>query len=68
MSKADAVAFLDRVESDKRLSAALAGLVPDSSAVLATVHSAGFDVTESELHEAAAARYGTLLTPELEEV
>lgn len=64
MSAPDAVAFLDRVEADEPFAATLESLMPDVSAVIAEVRSAGFDVTESELRDAALARYGDLLSPE----
>jgi predicted ribosomally synthesized peptide with nif11-like leader len=64
MSKADAVAFLERAESDEHFASDLESVREDQQAVLARVHAAGFDATPDEIREAFTDRYGAELTPE----
>jgi predicted ribosomally synthesized peptide with nif11-like leader len=63
MSQADAVAFLERVESDEEFAADLESVKQDRDAVRAKVQAAGFDATPDEIREAFVDRYGVELTP-----
>lgn len=49
MSKPDAVAFLERVESDEEFGAELESVKQDRDAVRAKVQAAGFDATPDEI-------------------
>jgi predicted ribosomally synthesized peptide with nif11-like leader len=64
MSKADAVAFLERVETDEQFASELESAKEDQQAVRAKVQAAGFDATPDEIVEAITDRYGVELTPE----
>jgi predicted ribosomally synthesized peptide with nif11-like leader len=64
MSKADADAFLERVETDEQFAADLESVKEDREAVQAKVRAAGFDATPDEILEAVTDRYGVELTPE----
>jgi predicted ribosomally synthesized peptide with nif11-like leader len=64
MSQADAVAFVERVESDEEFAKELESIRQDPSAVVERVHAAGFDATPEEIREAFIDRYGAELTPE----
>jgi predicted ribosomally synthesized peptide with nif11-like leader len=64
LSQADAVAFLDRVESDEEFAKELESLREDPPAVIDKVHAAGFEATPDEIREAFLERYGAELTPE----
>jgi predicted ribosomally synthesized peptide with nif11-like leader len=64
MSQADAVAFLERVESDEEFAKELESIRQDPGAVVGRVHAAGFDATPEEIREAFIDRYGAELTPE----
>lgn len=64
MSISDAVAFLERAETDKEFAAEVESAKGDQRAVLAKVRAAGFDVNEEEITEAFTDRYGAELTPE----
>ena len=64
MSKTDAVAFLERVESDEPLARELEALKDNPNAVYEKVKAAGFDARPEEIREAVAERYGAELTPE----
>jgi predicted ribosomally synthesized peptide with nif11-like leader len=64
MSMTDAMAFLERAETDKEFSAEFDEVKHDQTAVLAKVHEAGYDVTQDEVLQAFMDRYGAELTPE----
>jgi predicted ribosomally synthesized peptide with nif11-like leader len=64
MSQTDAVAFLERVETDEELARDLASRSEDRPAVLERIRSEGFDVEPEEVREAFLERYGAELTPE----
>jgi predicted ribosomally synthesized peptide with nif11-like leader len=64
MSQADAVAFLERVESDEEFAKELESQKDDPNAVVEKVHAAGFEATPDEIREAFLERYGAELTPE----
>jgi predicted ribosomally synthesized peptide with nif11-like leader len=64
MSQEQAVAFLDRVESDEAFARELESLRQDPAAALEKVHAAGFDATPDEVREAFLERYGAELTQE----
>jgi predicted ribosomally synthesized peptide with nif11-like leader len=57
------VAFLDRVEDDETFASDLQSVCGDPDSVLAKLHADGFDVTQDEVGEAFAERYGVELTP-----
>ena len=64
MSMTDAVAFLERAETDPEFAADVESVKEDQQAVLAKVQAAGYDVTPDEILEAFTDRYGVELTPE----
>jgi predicted ribosomally synthesized peptide with nif11-like leader len=64
MSQADAVAFLERVESDESFAKDLESVKENPPAVVEKVHASGFDATPDEIREAFMERYGVELTPE----
>jgi predicted ribosomally synthesized peptide with nif11-like leader len=64
MSQADAVAFLERVESDEDFTKELESVKENPDAVVEKVRAAGFDATPDEIREAFADRYGVELAPE----
>ena len=64
MSQADAVAFLDRVETDEDFASELESLRADPETVHARVVAAGFDASPEEIREAFVDRYGSELTHE----
>jgi predicted ribosomally synthesized peptide with nif11-like leader len=64
MSQEQAVAFLDRVESDEDFAKELESLREDSPVVVERVHAAGFDAAPEEIREAFLERYGAELTQE----
>jgi predicted ribosomally synthesized peptide with nif11-like leader len=64
MSKTDAVAFLERVESDESFARELEALKDNPDGVYEKVKAAGFDAQPEEIREAVAERYGAQLTPE----
>jgi predicted ribosomally synthesized peptide with nif11-like leader len=64
MSQEQAVAFLDRVESDEDFAKELESLREDPPAVVERVHAAGFDAAPEEIREAFLERYGAELTQE----
>jgi predicted ribosomally synthesized peptide with nif11-like leader len=64
MSMTDAVAFLERAETDDAFAADVESVKDDQEAVLAKVRAAGYDVTPDEIKEAFIDRYGAELTPE----
>jgi predicted ribosomally synthesized peptide with nif11-like leader len=64
MSQADAVSFLERLESDENFAKELESVRENPPAVVEKVHAAGFDATPDEIREAFADRYGAELTPE----
>jgi predicted ribosomally synthesized peptide with nif11-like leader len=53
MSQADAVAFLERVESDEEFAKEPESIRQDENAVVEKGHSAGFDATPDEVREAS---------------
>jgi predicted ribosomally synthesized peptide with nif11-like leader len=64
MSQADAVAFIERAESDESFAKELESVKDNPSAVLEKVHTAGFYATPEEIREAFMDRYGVELTQE----
>lgn len=64
MSSSDAVAFMDRAESDEVFAESIEAVKDDQGAVLEKIHDAGFDVTPDEIRDAFLDRYGAELTPE----
>jgi predicted ribosomally synthesized peptide with nif11-like leader len=64
MSQADAVAFLERVESDESFAKQLESAKDNPDAVVEKVRSAGFDASPDEIREAFTDRYGIELTQE----
>lgn len=64
MSQADAVAFLERVESDESFAKQLESAKDNPDAVVDKLRSAGFDASPDEIREAFADRYGIELTQE----
>lgn len=64
MSMTDAVAFIERAETDKEFAADLETAKGDQQAVLAKVRGYGYDVSEEEVIDAFTERYGVELTPE----
>jgi predicted ribosomally synthesized peptide with nif11-like leader len=64
MSQSDAVAFLERAETDEAFAADVEKAQGNQQAVLAKVKEAGYDVSEEEIYEAFTDRYGLELTPE----
>ena len=64
MSTTDAVAFIERAETDKEFAADLETAKGDQQAVLAKVRGYGYDVTAEEVTDAFVDRYGAELTPE----
>ena len=64
MSQEQAVAFLERLESDEDFARELRSIREDPVAVGERVHAAGFDATPDEIREAFIERYGSELTPE----
>jgi predicted ribosomally synthesized peptide with nif11-like leader len=64
MSRSDAVAFLERAETDVDFAKEFEPLKDDQQAVLAKVREAGYDVTPDDVLEAFSERYGLELTPE----
>jgi predicted ribosomally synthesized peptide with nif11-like leader len=69
VSGSDAVAFLERAESDESFAKQLEAVAEDPQAVLEKLRTAGFDATAEEIREAFLERYGADLTPEqLEQV
>jgi predicted ribosomally synthesized peptide with nif11-like leader len=64
MSQTDAVAFLEKVETDEEFAKELAALREDPPAVLERIRGEGFDVQPEEVREAFLERYGAELTQE----
>ena len=64
MSQADAVAFLERLESDEEFAKELESIRQDPNAVIERMHAAGFDATPDEIREAFLDHYGAELTQE----
>src|SRR5690349_11996887 len=64
MSMTDAVAFLERIESDESFARELEAERHDPNAVSEKVRAAGFDAEPEEIREAFMERYGAELTPE----
>jgi predicted ribosomally synthesized peptide with nif11-like leader len=64
MSQTDAVAFLEKVETDEQFASELASRSEDPPSVLERIHREGFEVEPEEVREAFMERYGIELTPE----
>ena len=64
MSQEQAIAFLDKVESDEEFAQELESMRDDPDAVYARVKAAGFDASPEEIREAFLERYGAELTSE----
>lgn len=63
MTKAAALAALDRIETDEAFATRLKeGENPEAD--LAILHAEGFDVTQQDMHDAVLDRYGDQLTEE----
>jgi predicted ribosomally synthesized peptide with nif11-like leader len=64
MSEEQAVAFMERVETDEDFAKELESVKTDPPAVLEKIHGAGYDATPDEIREAFLNRYGAELTQE----
>ena len=64
MSHAEAVAFLDRVESDEEFANDLRSAKDEPATVHQKIEAAGFDASPDEIREVFLDRYGAELTPE----
>lgn len=64
MSQTEAVAFLDRLESDEQFANELEAVKGNPNVVAEKVREAGFDATPDEILDAFTDRYGVELTPE----